>query len=189
VQFYGRLDAVNFLPGIFVTDKYAIKSNSSKNIVVGSEIEANSHIMNTSKSPSQISTDNYYVPFYDDMTGFFNSRFDVLTNDIESTLFYWRKFNCGWDKCNIKKANGTDDITRFPVEFMHMIPLNGPNMLQDYDLRDMGNKIYKNEIMDDNWNKTLDTVNSKFSKIKKINGAKSCKLGDEVEFVCQEDKL
>lgn len=72
---------------------------------------------------------------------------------------------------------------------MQYLPLEDSNKLEDYDLRDLGNKLYKSEIRDDDWLKTLNTVNQEFGLLDKSNmSADSCRLGDEVEFYCEEVK-
>ena len=60
------------------------------------------------------------------------------------------------------KSENNSLFDKFEVKVENLLPINGSNMLQDYDLRDIGNKIYKNEIMDEVWIKQLNSVNSDY---------------------------
>jgi hypothetical protein len=63
-------------------------------------------------------------------------------------------------------------------------------MLQDYDLRDLGNKIYKNEILGDTWEKQMNTINGEFVELDKTSISRtSCVLNEEVEFTCSHLKF
>ena len=76
---------------------------------------------------------------------------------------------------------------KFDYNVLQYLPLEDSNKVEDYDLRDLGNKLYKSEIMDDDWLKTLNTVNQEYSLLDKSQmSSDSCRLGDEVEFYCEE---
>jgi hypothetical protein len=64
-------------------------------------------------------------------------------------------------------------------------------MVQDYDLRDLGNKIYNNEIKDDTAQRNLNSKNTEFIKLDKSNSEnrKECNLDNEVIFTCEDGQL
>ena len=93
------------------------------------------------ESQLQASNHTFFVPFFDDATGLQNSRFDFFQNE-GPRLIFWRKFNCGWDKCSLKFV---DENPKFSTAVIHALPLDDIE-LQDFDLRDLGHKIYTDEL-------------------------------------------
>jgi len=56
---------------------------------------------------------------------------------------------------------------KFNYRVLQYLPLEVKDKLEDFDLRDIGNKLYKSEIINNEWLKTLNTENQEFELIDK----------------------
>jgi hypothetical protein len=67
---------------VYFDDKMTYPENTREVLQTGTSIKLSAQLWNGTTQTTQISRDNFFVPFYDDMTGFVNSRYDLLMQDV-----------------------------------------------------------------------------------------------------------